>query len=435
MAVTYFYFYGVHYVIENFRTLIDELKSIENIDRSVKRILEYKFKLGIFDKPYIDVDSYKVVRSDEHANTALQTAREGVILLENNGVLPLSKNAKVAVIGPDADKMYNQLGDYTAPQSPDNICTPLEGICNKLGESNVIYAKGCAIRDTESADIASAVLAARKADVAVVFVGGSSARDFETKFSDTGAAVANSAGISDMESGEGFDRSSLELMGLQEELLKAIKAVGKPMVVVFIEGRPLDKRWAKENADALLTQFYPGQAGGYAIADVLFGDYNPAGRLPVSVPVAIGQIPVYYNRPYAHFKDYIDMTSKPLYSFGYGLSYTDFRYNSIDCKIIGRNKVKVTVNVSNVGDRDGDEVVQIYITDKLASTVRPVQQLRGFKRVNFKAGESRDIEFELDSDAFSLYNLEMKKVVEPGLFIIKAGPSSDNIRLEQEIEL
>ena len=409
--------------------------SIDNIDRSVKRILEYKFKLGLFDKPYIEEDSYKVVRSDEHAKTALQTAREGVILLENNGVLPLSKNAKVAVIGPNADKMYNQLGDYTAPQFPDNICTPLEGICNKLGEENVIYAKGCAIRDTESADIASAVHAARKADVAVVFVGGSSARDFETRFSDTGAAVANNVSISDMESGEGFDRSSLELMGLQEELLKAVKAVGKPMVVVYIEGRPLDKRWAKENADALLTQFYPGQAGGYAIADVLFGDYNPAGRLPVSVPVAIGQIPVYYNRPFALYNDYIDMTSKPLYSFGYGLSYTDFRYNSIDCKIIGRNKVKVTVNVSNIGDRDGDEVVQIYITDKLASTVRPIQQLRGFKRVNFKAGESRSIEFELDSDAFSMYNLEMKKVVEPGLFIIKAGPSSDNIRLEQEIEL
>ena len=409
--------------------------SVKDLDRSVTRVLEHKFKLGIFDKPYLDEDSYKAVRSEEHTKTALQAAREGVILLENNGVLPLSKDTRVAVIGPNADRMYNQLGDYTAPQAPENICTPLEGIRAKLGDANVSYARGCAVKDVESADIASAVRAARDADVAIVFVGGSSARDFETRFSDTGAADANSAGISDMESGEGFDRSSLELMGVQEELLKAIKATGKPVVVVYIEGRPLDKRWAKENADALLTQFYPGQAGGYAIADVLFGDYNPAGRLPVSVPVAVGQVPVYYNRPFAQANDYVEMTSKPLYSFGYGLSYTDFSYNSIRCEPLGGGSVKVTVNVSNTGDRDGDEVVQIYVTDPLASTVRPVQQLRGFKRVHFKAGESRDVDFELDSDAFSMYNLEMKKVVEPGTFIIKAGPSSDRILLKQEIEL
>ena len=409
--------------------------SIKTIDRSVRRVLEYKFRLGVFDKPYLDPDSYKVVRNEEHTNTALQVAREGVILLENNGVLPLSKNAKVAVIGPNADKMYNQLGDYTAPQTPENICTPLEGIREKLGASNVVYAKGCAIKDVESADIASAVRAARSADVAIVFVGGSSARDFDTKFSDTGAADASSVSISDMESGEGFDRSSLELMGVQTELLKAIKATGKPMVVVYIEGRPLDKRWAKEHADALLTQFYPGQAGGYAIADVLFGDYNPAGRLPVSVPVAVGQIPVYYNRPFAQANDYIDLPAKPLYSFGYGLSYTQFSYNSLKCENLGGNRVKVTVNVSNTGDRDGDEVVQIYVTDKIASTVRPVQQLRGFSRVNFKAGESKDVEFILDEDAFSMYNLDMKKVVEPGSFLIKAGPSSDNILLSEEIEL
>lgn len=408
--------------------------SQKTLDRSVSRVLEMKFKLGLFDNPYIDEDSYKTIHNQQHTKTALQAAREGVILLKNDGILPLKKDAKVAVIGPNADRMYNQLGDYTAPQDPEGICTPLEGINEKIGPSNVFYAKGCAIKDTESADITSAVRTVEKADVAVVFVGGSSARDFETQFSATGAAVDGSH-VSDMESGEGFDRASLKLLGVQEELLKAVKATGKPLVVVYIEGRPLDKRWASEHADALLTQFYPGQAGGYAIADVLFGDYNPAGRLPLSVPYDVGQLPVYYNQPYGSDGDYMDMTARPLYSFGYGLSYTSFSYESIQCEPLGGGKVKVSVNVSNTGLKDGDEVIQIYVTDKIASTVRPRLQLRGFRRVHFKAGESKRVEFELDRDAFSLYNLDMEKVLEKGAFIIQAGPSSDDIKLSEEIIL
>lgn len=400
------------------------------LDRAVRRVLLLKFKLGLFDNPYIDPAQTEVVRNEKHTAVALQAAREGVVLLENDGILPLSKNAKIAVIGPNADVQYNQLGDYTAPQPEENIITPLEGI--KAKARNVSYVKGCAIRDTEKDNIKEAVQAARKADVAVVFVGGSSARDFGTKYKETGAAITDENSVSDMEAGEGFDRATLELLGLQDKLLKELKKTGKPLVVVYIEGRPLDKAWAKENANALLTQFYPGQAGGEAIAEVLFGEYNPAGRLPVSVPRSAGQLPVYYNKPFPKGHDYIEMSADPLYAFGYGLSYTTFSYDAINCEPDGR---KVSVTITNTGSRDGDEVVQLYITDPLASTVRPRLQLRGFERVNLKAGETRTVDFELTDDAFALYNLDMRRVVEPGDFIIQAGPSSDNLPLKQTITL
>ena len=405
------------------------------LDEAVRRVLELKFRLGLFENPYAELADTAVVRSAAHSETALQAAREGVVLLENNGILPLSKDIHVAVIGPNADEMYNQLGDYTAPQKDEYITTPLEGILAKIGAKQVHYAKGCSIRDTRHADFSEALMAAKISNVAVVFVGGSSARDFKTLFKETGAATVDAGQLSDMECGEGYDRASLELMGLQMDLLKAIHATGTPMVVVYIEGRPLDKRWASEYADAVLTQFYPGQAGGEAIADVLFGDYNPAGRLPVSVPRTVGQLPVYYNQPFPLSADYMDMPAAPLYAFGYGLSYTDFSYDSLSCEPAGKHRVRVRVGVTNTGTRDGDEVVQVYVTDPVASTVRPCKQLRAFERVFLKAGESRTLEFELGPDAFSLYNLEMKKVVEPGSFLIQAGPSSDRTPLQEEIIL
>lgn len=270
--------------------------------------------------------------------------------------------------------------------------------------------------------------------MAVVFVGGSSARDFGTKYADTGAALADALNISDMESGEGYDRASLELMGLQQELLEAIKGTGKPMVVVYIEGRPLDKRWAKDNADALLTQFYPGQAGGDAIADVLFGDYNPAGRLPVCVPYTVGQLPVHYNQPVGQRHDYIDMPAMPLYSFGYGLSYTTFIYDKMECSEWNGKSVELSVTVSNTGAMDGDEVVQIYLSDPVASTVRPALQLCAFKRVNVPAGETVKVDFTLGAETFTIYDTDMNPVVEPGEFILQAGPSSDNLLLKQVID-
>ena len=422
-----------------FATLKDAVQSgkvsKKALDQAVRRVLELKFRLGLFENPYADPAAASVVRSEAHTETALKAAREGVVLLENNGILPLPKDIHVAVIGPNADEMYNQLGDYTAPQLPESITTPLEGITAKIGAKQIHYAKGCSVRDTEQKKFSEALMAAKISNVAVVFVGGSSARDFKTLFKETGAASVGEDGVSDMECGEGYDRASLGLMGLQQDLLEAIKATHTPMVVVYIEGRPLDKRWASEHADAVLTQFYPGQAGGEAIADVLFGDYNPAGRLPVSVPRTAGQLPVYYNQPFPVPGDYVDLPSAPLYPFGYGLSYTTFSYDSMDCKRVGKNRVRVRVAVTNTGDRDGDEVVQVYVTDPQASTVRPRKQLRAFERVSLKAGGSRTLEFELGPDAFSLYNLEMKRVVEPGEFIITAGASSADTPLQATIVL
>lgn len=406
------------------------------LDEAVGRVLRLKFELGLFDNPYVDPQAAAAeVRKAENIEVAHQAARKGVVLLENNGILPLRKDMKVAVIGPNADNIYNQLGDYTAPQPRENIRTVLDGIKAKIGEKNVTYVKGCAIRDTRSNNIAEAVQAARKADVAVVVVGGSSARDFKTTYKETGAAVADKNSISDMEAGEGFDRASLELLGLQNELLAAVKKTGTPVVVVYIEGRPLDKRWASENADALLTQFYPGQQGGEGLADVLFGDYNPAGRLPVSVPYDAGQIPVYYNKKFPKGHDYVEMPSDALYPFGYGLSYTTFEYSGLSLENLGGNRVKVGVDVKNTGNFDGEEVVQVYVTDLVASTVRPRKQLRAFERVAVAKGETVRVEMVLEEPAFIVYDRNMNPVVEPGEFTIAVGASSSDIKLQENITL
>lgn len=406
------------------------------IDRAAGRVLAQKFLLGLFDNPYINEEEADLkVGSLKNRETALKSALQSVVLLENkDNLLPLSKNLKVAVIGPNADNKYNQLGDYTAPQPDENIMTVLEGIIEKIGKDNVEYIKGVSIRDTSNNQIQEAMEKARKADVSIVVVGGSSARDFKTSYLDTGAALVDENSVSDMESGEGFDRSGLHLLGHQMKLLKAIKSLGKPMVVVYIEGRPLDKSWASENADALITLWYPGEEGGTALADVIFGDFNPGGRLPISVPRNVGQLPVYYNKRIPRGHDYVEISSQPLYEFGYGLSYTTFEYSNLSVNKENENVI-VSFDITNTGNMDGDEVPQLYISDSLASTVRPVKQLREFDRVNIKKGETKRIQFELEPEAFSLYDRNMNKVVEPGEFIIQVGASSDDIRLREAIIL
>ena len=405
--------------------------SMKTLDQAVKRVLLRKFEAGLFDNPYVDESAAAgLVRTPEHIEVAAQAAREGVVLLENNGILPLSKGARIALIGPNADNQYNQLGDYTAPQAEDHVVTMLEGLQAK--GADVRYVKGCAVRDTRDSQIAQAVIATMLSDVAVVVVGGSSARDFKTKYIDTGAAVVDEKSVSDMEAGEGFDRASLELLGLQNELLKAVKATGKPVVVVYVEGRPLNKNWASEKADALLTMWYPGGEGGTALADVLFGDYNPAGRLPVSVPRSVGQLPVYYNKKNPRGHDYVEMSADPLYPFGYGLSYTTFEYSGLSVSGSVPN-IEVTVQVKNTGSRDGDEVVQLYVIDPLASTVRPRKQLRAFDRVSVKAGETVPVTLKLGPDAFSLVNAAGNTVIERGDFILEVGASSQDIRLKETI--
>jgi beta-glucosidase len=238
-----------------------------------------------------------------------------------------------------------------------------------------------------------------------------------------------------MEAGEGFDRSTLSLMGDQLPLLKMLKSTGKPLVVVHIEGRPLEKNWAKENADALLTLWYPGGEGGNALAKVLWGEYNPAGRLTVSVPVSVGQIPVYYNRrnPWGH--DYVEIPSAPLYEFGYGKSYTSFSYSDLSVSKTGTESVHLSFNLTNTGDYDGDEVVQVYVRDEKASTVRPGRQLCAFRRINVPKGQTLKVEFDLGSEAFRMYDASMNRIVEKGDFTLMVGASSKDIRLEDTITL
>lgn len=422
-----------------FAPLVDAVKkglvSEEQINHALANILRLKFEMGLFENPYVDVEkAKKQVRSDSNKEVALFTAREVITLLKNeDNTLPLSKQTKVLVCGPNADNVYNMLGDYTSPQEDGNVKTILSGIRTKLPAAQVEYVKGCAVRDTSESNIAEAVEAARRADVVIVAVGGSSARDFKTSYKETGAAVTDSKTISDMDCGEGFDRATLTPLGHQMELLKALKATGKPLVVIYIEGRPMDKSWAAQNADALLTAYYPGQEGGTAIADVLFGDYNPAGRLPVSVPANIGQLPVYYNKKPPMPHDYVEMSARPLYPFGYGLSYTTFKYDNLQIKKQGLTTFEVSLKVTNTGQYDGDEVVQLYLHDEFASTAQPLKQLKKFQRIFIPKGETRDITFTLEAEDLSIINADMKCVVEPGDFTIMIGSSSDNILLQETI--
>ena len=403
--------------------------SEEALNQAVRRVLRLKFEMGLFEHPYVDEKTAgRLVNNAEAVATARQAARESITLLKNDGILPLNKELKVAVVGPNADNVYNMLGDYTAPQPDGKVITVYNGIKAMVGEANCYYAKGCAIRDTVDCDIAAAVEAASHADVIVAVVGGSSARDFKTSYEDTGAASAEQKTISDMECGEGFDRATLDLLGRQNELLAALKKTGKPLVLVYIEGRPLNKNWADENANALLTAYYPGEQGGNAIADVLFGDYNPAGRLPVSVPRHVGQLPVYYNQPRPVAHDYVEMTAKPLYPFGYGLSYTSFEYSDLSIAA-----GQVSFNVTNTGSRKGDEVVQLYVSNTGASVVQPERQLIGFERVTLEAGESRLVTFNILPVDLAIVNDKKQWAVE-GEHLLLIGSSSEDIRLKGKLE-
>lgn len=425
-----------------YMNLRDALKdgkiSVAVIDSAVSRVLRLKFEMGLFENPYVNPKvAAKEVRSAENVNLARRVAQSGIVLLKNNNVLPLdAKEVKrIAVVGPNADNRYNMLGDYTAPQEESNIKTVLDGVLSKLPANAVEYVKGCAVRDTTNTDIDKAVEAARRSDVVIAVVGGSSARDFKTTYKETGAAVADKTVVSDMESGEGFDRATLTLLGKQNELLRALKATGKPLVVVYIEGRPLDKLWASENADVLLTAFYPGQQGGMAIADVLFGDYNPAGRLPMTVPRSLGQIPIYYNKKAPLNHDYVEESARPLYAFGYGLSYTSFKYSDLNIKRVSDKKYEVSFLVKNTGSRAGEEVSQLYLHDEYASVVQPLMQLKHFSRFYLQPGEEKKVTFTLDEADFALVNAQYCQVVEPGVFKVMVGASSDDIRLQQDIAL
>ena len=406
------------------------------LDASVARVLRLKFEMGLFENPYVIPEkAEKEVRNDAHIALARKIAQASITLLKNDrSLLPLNKNiSKVALIGPNADNRYNMLGDYTAPQEEKNVKTVLDGIRTKLSPLQVEYVKGCSIRDTLTSDIEQAVAAARRSEAVIAVVGGSSARDFKTSYKETGAAIADEKTVSDMECGEGFDRATLSLLGRQQELLKALKATGKPLIVVYIEGRPLDKTWADENADALLTTYYPGQEGGNAIADVLFGDYNPAGRLPLTVPRSVGQIPIYYNKKAPQNHDYVELSASPLYAFGYGLSYTTFEYSDLRVSSISPHSFEVSFKVKNTGKYDGEEVSQLYLRDEYASVVQPLKQLKYFERFYLKRGEVKEVKCVLSESDFTIIDRNLKTVVEPGTFQVMVGTASNDIRLQAKV--
>ena len=407
------------------------------VDSAVIHVLRAKYDMGLFHNRYVDEKkAEKLVNTPADVALVRQVAQESITLLENhNNTLPLSKKMRVALVGPNADNVYNMLGDYTAPQPEGRVKTVLDGFRAKLPASQIEYVKGCSVRDTTQQNIAEAVEAAKRSDVVVVVAGGSSARDFKTNYKSTGAAETDANTVSDMDSGEGFDRASLSLLGLQEQLLKALKATGKPLVVVYIEGRPLDKNWAAANADALLTAYYPGQEGGNAIADVLFGDVNPSGRLPISVPRSVGQLPVYYNHVLPEPHDYVEMTARPLYAFGYGKSYTTFDYSNLRVAAVSKDSVTVSFDVTNTGSRDGAEVVQLYLNDSVASVAQPVKQLRRFARVPLAKGETKHVVFTLHASDLSIINAQKQWAVEPGWFNVMVGAASDDIRLRDKFEI
>ncbi|MBD9091994.1 MAG: beta-glucosidase [Bacteroides oleiciplenus] len=413
------------------------------INDAVSRILCLKFRMGLFDHPFVDEKlPAQTVASSEHVELAREVARQSMILLKNeNALLPLNKDIKtIAVVGPNADNVYNMLGDYTAPQSEKTVITVLDGIRQKVSaNTRIMYAKGCAIRDSSKTGFQEAIEAARQSEVVIMAVGGSSARDFSSKYEETGAAKISNTHISDMESGEGYDRSTLELLGKQRELIYEIRKLGKPIVLVLVKGRPLLLEGVENDVDAIVDAWYPGMQGGNAIADVIFGDYNPAGRLTISVPRSVGQLPVYYNtKRKGNRSKYIEEEGTPHYPFGYGLSYTSFGYSDMQTEVVETAddcQVSVSVMVRNEGSCDGDEVVQLYLRDEVASFTTPLKQLRGFQRIHLKVGETKKITFLLDKKSLGIYMQNGEWAVEPGCFVLMIGRSSEQIVQQKEIKI
>jgi len=409
----------------------------EIIDRAVSRVLRLKFQLGLFENPYVE-ESFAAGVLGRRETSAInrQLAQESVVLLKNeNDVLPIStKMRRIAVIGPNADNMYNQLGDYTPTQPAGKGTTVLQGIRQLLREvasdTEVAYVRGCGIRDASKAEFDAAVQAAHDADVAVLVMGGSSARDFNFRFADNGAAIADNDSPSEMDCGEGIDVAELELGGVQTELAKAVYATGKPIVVVLIQGRPHAIPWIKEHAHAVLTAWYPGEEGGIALAELLFGLANPSGKLSVSIPASSAQLPVSYNlKASNHSSAYVDASNQPLYPFGHGLSYTTFLYEDFTMstdRVSGKQlalgeTVKVSVKVKNNGRMAGKEVVQLYISDRVSSITPRNSELKAFRKLELQPGQSETIVFELGLEALSQWNSTMCYTPDPGRLRVRIG--------------
>lgn len=404
---------------------------MEVLDDAVRRVLTKKFELGLFDDPYrySDAAREKAVLGDaSHRAAALEVAQKSIVLLKNeNKLLPLSREAKrIAVIGPLADSQRDLEGGWVVNGERAKVVSIVDGIRSHAGKAQISYAKACAPGCASSAGFADAVAAASRSDVIVLAVG-------ETW---------------DM-SGEAKSRTDISLPGQQEALFNALKATGKPVVVVMLAGRPLVFNSIADKADAIVYAWFPGSEGGNAVANVLFGDYNPSGKLPITFPRSVGQIPISYaqyntGRPVLDDKNivyrsaYIDSVNTPRYAFGHGLSYTNFKYSGLalsSAVMAGMQKVTLSFDLSNSGKVEGTEIAQLYLRDMVSSVVRPLKELKGFQKVRLKPGETRRVSFTIDRDTLSFFNRDLKWGAEPGEFKLMVGSASDDIRLESTLQL
>lgn len=393
----------------------------EDIDRAVLRVLELKVKRGLFESPLLDENQKPEEYSYEKYPQALQIARESVVLLENrNDILPLSKETrKIAVIGPNADAVYNQLGDYSPQVKRENCSTVLDGVRSYLGDK-AVYARGCGVFDGTQEELEEAVKLAEQSDITILVLGGSSSRFGEVSFDANGAAISEH-GVS-MDCGEGVDTAELSLPAVQRELAEKIFATGSKVITVIIGGRAYALDEVAEKSDAVLYGFYPGMQGGKAIGEILFGEVNPSGRLPVSLPRCTGQLPVYYNYKNSYRSmHYYNIPDGAAYTFGYGKSYTNFEYEDIsfgkkDVAIeeLHKNGIQVEMSIKNIGEQDGYAVPLVYIAGEQGSVVRRAKELKGFQKIWLKKGESKKVSIFLPSEAFAVWNSEMKFTVEPG---------------------
>lgn len=426
---------------------------IGEIDTAVREVLGAKYDMSLFHDPFRRIGSAEGDPADVNAESRLHreaaraVARESIVLLENKGqALPLQKRGTIALVGPLADSPVDMMGSWSAAGVAKQSVTLHQGLLDAVGEKAIVrHARGAnitndphmveylnflnwdkpeVVQDARSpqAMIAEAVAVAEQADVIV-------------------AAVGESRGMPH----EASSRTSLQIPENQQTLLKALKKTGKPLVLVLMNGRPLDLNWAKANADAVVESWFSGTEGGHAIADVLFGDQNPAGKLPISFPRSVGQIPTYYNhlrvgRPYVEGKpgnytsQYFEEPNGPLYPFGYGLSYTEFELSEVRMSsptMARGGDLEVSVTLKNTGSRDGATVVQLYIRDEVASVIRPVKELKGFRKVFLKAGETRQVRFKLEENDLAFVNAQLERVAEPGVFEVQIGLDSTEVKRAQ----
>ena len=395
--------------------------SEQRIDDSVRRILIYKFRLGLFEHPFADPEKTMQVRlCPEHRRTSLEAARQSIVLLKNEGgLLPLDakRYRKILVTGINAQD-ENIMGDWSASQRPENVVTILEGISHCVADSDaeVVYvSQGWDPRNMDPKRVKRAAEVACTTDLNIVVAG-----EYMMRYR-----------WNDRTCGEDTDRSDIGLVGLQEELIRQVAQSGKPTVLVLVNGRPLGVEWAADNLPAIVEAWEPGMYGGQAVAEILFGKVNPSGKLSMTIPRSVGQLHSYYNhKPSQYFHPYVCKPSSPLYPFGYGLSYTTFAYSNLSATgeicADGKGQVDVAVDIANTGDLDGVEIAQLYIRDEYSSLTRPVKELKDFKRVALKAGESKRVHFTLTPDKLAMLDADYHTVVEPGSFVVMVGSSSQD---------